>query len=509
LCGVVRRTARRLELVVNELTVHMLAVQFAWLLLGAALIGILAHLLDLPYAVALVLSGLLIAQSHLTAVPTIAPDIVLFAFLPPLLFEAAFRLDVRRLRRMAWPVLLFAVPGTIVTALVVGDGLAIFVGLPFAVGLLFGCIVSATDPVAVVAIIKQLGLPERIAVVPEAESLLNDGVAITLYTAVLDFTVTGQADPLSMGHILGLAVVGGLGIGAILALAASRLTRLVDDPLIEMTLSAALAYGSFLIADAIQASGALACVAAGLIYGAYGRRIGMSEETSRRLDDLWGFQGYVANAVLFLLIGFSVDLAALWANPQAVVAAIVAVLVARIFVVDAVHLATVHHGRLALQVEPAVRIWAGIRGALTIVLALGLPPDTPSRGLLLAMTFGVVLFTLVVQGLTLSPMIRMLRPVRHQHVAGQPHARHHPAPSSQAPLHPAAHRRPRAAIETEGAIRPPERHAGGSAPDEGRDAGQAAHRANAREARRHARAGELPADKPDAPGRGSVADPRP
>ena len=313
----------------SALTVHTLAVQFAWLLLGAALIGILGSLLDLPYAVALVLSGLLIAQSHLTAVPTIAPDIVLFAFLPPLLFEAAFRLDVRRLRRMAWPVLLFAVPGTIATAVLVGGGLTLFVGLPLGVGLLFGCIVSATDPVAVVAIVKQLGLPERIAVVPEAESLLNDGVAITLYTAVLDFTVTGRADPLSMGRIFGVAVIGGLGIGAILALAASRLTRLVDDPLIEMTLSAALAYGSFLIADAIQASGALACVAAGLIYGTYGRRVGMSAETSQRLDDLWGFQGYVANAVLFLLIGFSVDLAALWTHPEAVVAAIVAVLVAR------------------------------------------------------------------------------------------------------------------------------------------------------------------------------------
>ena len=456
----------------SEFSVHALAVQLAWLLLGAALIGIVAHLLDLPYAVALVLSGLLVGQSHLTAVPTIAPDIVLFAFLPPLLFEASFRFDARRLRRLARPVLLLAVPGTLATAIVVGGGLTKFVGLPLAVGLLFGCIVSATDPVAVVAIVKQLGLPERIAVVPEAESLLNDGVAITLYTAVLDFMATGHADPLSMGRIFGVAVIGGLGIGALLALVASRLTRLVDDPLIEMTLSAALAYGSFLIADAIQASGALACVAAGLVYGTYGRRLGMSDDTSRRLDDLWSFQGHVANAILFLLIGLSVDLDALWTHPEAVAAAIVAVLVARFLVVDAVHQATAQHGHLATQVEPAVRIWAGMRGALTIVLALGLPPETPSRDLLLAMTFGVVLFTLVVQGLTLAPMIRMLRPVHRQRSGGPSHPKPHTARSHHAHDHPSRSEHARAATNAEAPSPPPELQTRGSTPGGG--AGRAA-----------------------------------
>jgi NhaP-type Na+/H+ or K+/H+ antiporter len=198
--------------------------------------------------------------------------------------------------------------------------------------------------------------------------------------------------------------------------------------MIEMVLSAALAYGSYLLADAIGASGALACVAAGLVYGSYGRRVGMSSDTSRVLDDLWEFQGFVANAILFLLIGFSVDLAAVGAEPQAVIAAIIAVLVARILVVDAVRLATTRGRHAHSRIEPVVRLWAGIRGALTIALALGLPPQTPARSLLIAMTFGVVLFTLIVQGLTLAPMIRAVRSVRRDRPSRQPHRHQQPHP---------------------------------------------------------------------------------
>jgi CPA1 family monovalent cation:H+ antiporter len=423
---------------VTELSVHALAIQLAWLLLGAAVIGILAHILDLPYAVALVLGGLLIAQSQHIAVPTIAPDIVLFAFLPALLFEAAFRIDVRRMRRQASPVILFAVPGVAATAALVGGCLAFFVGLPLAVGLLFGCIVSATDPVAVVTIVKQLGLPKRVVIVPEAESLFNDAMAITLYTAVLGFTIMGQVDALDIARLFGREMVGGVLIGADLALAASLLTRLVEDPLIDMTLSAALAYGSYLIADAVQSSGALACVVAGLVYGTYGRRVGMSGETSKLLDDLWEFLGFVANAILFMLIGFTVDVAGLLAEPGAIAAAILAVLAARILVVDAVHLATSRAGHGSSRIEPALRMWAGIRGAVTIALALGLPPETPSRDLLIAMTFGVVLFTLIIQGLTLSPMIQALRAVRRDRPTSHPRVRHHPEPHRHAHPEPGA-----------------------------------------------------------------------
>src|SRR5918999_1259989 len=207
----------------SEFPIETVVAEFAWLLLGAALIGILARRLRIPYAVALVVAGLIVEESHLLQVPRLDPGFVLFAFLPPLL------------------------------------------------GLLFGSIVAATDPVAVIAVVKNLNVPHRLAIVPEAESLVNDGMAITLYTAVVGFAVTGSADPLEIVELLGQEVLGGVAIGAGLGLAFSRLTGAIDDHLIEMMLSTVLAYGSYLIAHSVHASGPLACVVAGLIPRRYPR----------------------------------------------------------------------------------------------------------------------------------------------------------------------------------------------------------------------------------------------
>ncbi|MDP9363070.1 MAG: cation:proton antiporter, partial [Chloroflexota bacterium] len=313
----------------GQLGIESFVQQFAWLLLGATVVGILAQRVRVPYAVALVVAGLIVEESHLVRVPQLDPEVVLFAFLPPLLFDAAFRLDARELRLVARPVLLLAVPGVAVTAAVVGGVLALALDLSLAVGLLFGSIVAATDPVAVTAVVKRLGLPARIVVIPEAESLVNDGMAITLYTALVGLAVAGRADPLGIVELFGLEVLGGIAIGAALGLLFSRLTGAIDDHLIEMMLSTVLAYGSFLLADAVHASGALSCVAAGLIHGSYGRAVGMSAESSRLLDDLWEYLGFLANAILFLLVGFSVNLASLLADAWPVAVAVAAVVAAR------------------------------------------------------------------------------------------------------------------------------------------------------------------------------------
>jgi monovalent cation:H+ antiporter, CPA1 family len=179
----VRAAAREWGVLVGESglaeqTVVHAVQEFAWLLLGAALIGLLARRVRIPYAVALVLGGLLIEESHLVAVPHLDPPVVLFAFLPPLLFDAAFRLDARELRLVLRPVLLLAIPGVLVTTLVVGGVVAVALGLPAPVALLFGSLVAATDPVAVTAVLKEVALPARLIIIPEAESLVNDGMAI-------------------------------------------------------------------------------------------------------------------------------------------------------------------------------------------------------------------------------------------------------------------------------------------------------------------------------------------
>jgi CPA1 family monovalent cation:H+ antiporter len=382
---------------------------FTLMLLGAGILSIIAWRINLPYAVVLVIGGLLVAQVPVLDLPQLEPRVLLFVFLPPLLFDAAFRLDDVQLRRLARPVLWLAVPGTIATAAIVGLILYAVLHIPLVEALLFGSIVAATDPVAVVGVFRNLDAPSRLAVLVEGESLINDGVAITLYTATVSLATSGSADVAGALALFVRQVVGGVAIGALMGVVFSRLTAAIDDHMIEMTLSTALAYGSYLAAQSIGTSGALACVAAGLIHGSYGRAVGMSERTRRLLDDLWEYFGFVVNALVFLLVGFTSNLAALVGFAGPVLISIVSVLVARILVVlippELLRL-TRRIRVVTSHAERAVLVWGGLRGALTITLALALPPEIAARQQLIAMAFGVVLFTLLVQGVTLSHVIQ-------------------------------------------------------------------------------------------------------
>ncbi|HEY3063924.1 MAG TPA: sodium:proton antiporter [Chloroflexota bacterium] len=375
-----------------------------WMLVGASIVGMLAYRAHIPYAVALVLGGLIVEESGLIAVPHLEPGVLLFVLLPPLLFDASFRLDDRELRSVAHPVWLLALPGTLVTAFIVGGSVSVVLRLPLEVGLLFGSIVSATDPVAVVAVFRSLHAPARLSVIAEAESLINDGIAITMYTVLIGLVTAGQADLMAGTGLFVRQVVGGITIGTVMAVGFSRLAATIDDHSIEMTLSTALAYGSYLVAQSFDTSGALACVAAGLIHGSYGRRVGMTESTTRLLDDLWEYFGFIANAIVFMLVGFSANLRSLVAEAWPVATGIVVVLLARVIIV-----LTVPQPLRRIDISRAERtvlVWGGLRGALTITLALAVPPQVAERQLLLTMAFGVVLFTLLVQGMTLPLVVR-------------------------------------------------------------------------------------------------------
>src|SRR5262245_36761538 len=184
-----------------EVAIQSFVEQFAWILLGAAVVGMVALRIGVSYPIALVLTGLAVEESHVVRVPHLDPGLLLFALLPPLLFDASFRLDARELRLVARPVLLLAVPGVLISALAVGGLLWLVLDLPFGVALLFASIVAATDPVAVVGIVQKLGLPPRLTVIAEAESLINDGMAITVYTAVLGYAVSGHLEAVNTGRV--------------------------------------------------------------------------------------------------------------------------------------------------------------------------------------------------------------------------------------------------------------------------------------------------------------------
>jgi monovalent cation:H+ antiporter, CPA1 family len=364
----------------------------------------------------LVVGGVVVANLHWVPVPQLNPDLLLFALLPPLLFEAAFRIDDRELRVLARPLLVLAVPGTFLTAILVGAALAVLLQIPLLAAFLFGSIVAATDPVAVVPVFRRLGAPRHLSVIAEGESLVNDGVAITLYTAFLGLALGGSTAPTAAVELFLRQAVGGVVLGCFLGFAALAVTSLIDDYLLEMTLSTALAYGSYLAAQNAGMSGALACVSAGVIHGSLGRGAGMTEANRRLIDDLWEYFGFLANALVFLLLGLTVDLLSLTQHAAAIGVAIAVVIVARAAVIDGLRL--VPGGAVAHSAaERALLTWGGLRGALTAALALALLPTTPARDLLVALAFGVVLFTLVVQGATLPLVVRRL---------GLAHPRHSP-----------------------------------------------------------------------------------
>jgi CPA1 family monovalent cation:H+ antiporter len=377
------------------------------LLLIISLVAMAIRQFRIPYTVALVLIGLLIASwSPLNF--ELTPELILALFVPPLVFEAAFHISFNELRRNLPGILLLAVPGVIITTLVVGGIVKLGTSLDFSVALVFGALIAATDPVAVVALFRALGVPKRLAVLVESESLFNDGTAIVIFNLMIAIGLTGRFNLAGSVASFIIVAAGGILIGSALGWVVSRLIARVDDYLIETTLTTVLAFGSYLIAEEFHVSGVLAVVAAGLINGNISPR-GMSPTTRIVLFNFWEYVAFLANSLIFLLIGLKVDLAAILAAWQPILIAILAVLVARAMVVYGLSWLV---NRVAEPIPVKwqhVINWGGLRGAIGLALALSLPISLGSqRDLLIDMAFGVVLFTLLVQSTTMRPLIRSL-----------------------------------------------------------------------------------------------------
>ena len=379
------------------------------LLLIVSLVAIAVRRLRVPYTVALVVVGLLITfQSPLRVALT--PELILALFVPPLVFEAAFHLNYAELRRNLPAILMLAIPGVILTMLIVGGLLAWLTPLGLPMALIFGALISATDPIAVVALFRSLGLPKRLGILVEGESLLNDGTAIVVFNLVLAAALTGQFKLVEGVADFLRVSVGGVAVGFLLGWLIARLIAHIDDYLIETTLTTVLAFGSYLLAERLHFSGVLAVVTAGLINGNVSSQ-GMSPTTRIVLVNFWEYVAFLANSLVFLLIGLEVDAPALLAVWQPIAWAIVAVLAGRAVVVYGLSWLVNHW--LAEPVPGRwqhVLTWGGLRGAIGLALALSLPAALgPDRDLLRLMAFGVVLFTLLAQATTMRPLIRWLR----------------------------------------------------------------------------------------------------
>jgi len=373
------------------------------LLLIAVIVGIITQRLRVPYTVGLVLIGLALSIRGQVDI-NVPPELFLGLLVPPLIFEAAFHLNIRDLRNDLMPILALAIPGVLITTGLVGLVVALGTGSPLSMALVFGALIAATDPVAVVALFRSLGVPRRLQVLLEGESLFNDGTAIVLFNLMITIAITGHFSLID--SLLDFLIVsgGGLGIGLLLGMIFSQITRRIEDPLIETTLTAVLAFGAYLVAEEIHVSGVLAVVAAGLVAGNVGPR-GMSPSSRVLVFNFWEIMAFVANSLVFLLIGLQIDLFSLIANWQVIMWAIFAVLAAR--AVSVYGLSWV--GKGIPKNYKHVWYWGGLRGAISLALALSLPSSLgPLRTDIQAMAFGVVLFTLLFQGLTMRPLIRKM-----------------------------------------------------------------------------------------------------
>jgi CPA1 family monovalent cation:H+ antiporter len=389
-----------------------------WLLIAAAIIAMLAKRLRIPYTVSLVLGGLLLGLIHIPILSPLqpgnrpdwlTPDVILILFLPALVFEGSVKLDLRELIRNSVPLLLLANPGVLLAALVTGYVVHWLIGLPVLVALLFGSIISATDPISVLAIFKDLNVNKRLSLIMQGESLLNDGTAVVLFGIFFGAVVAQKLSvPKGVGQYF-LAVAGGAILGSVLGYLASHITGALDDPQIEITLTTILAYGSYLLAFHLHLSGVIATAAAGLMLGNFGAKKGMSARTLTAMQSFWEYISFVMNSLVFLLIGLEIHVRELLQNWISVVFAILAVLLGRVLSVYLlVPLSNSFSEKIPFRWQH-MAVWGGLRGALALALALSLPSTSPYREQILNLTFGVVIFSILIQGLTIKPVLKFLK----------------------------------------------------------------------------------------------------
>ena len=374
------------------------------MLMTALLVNIAANKLRIPYTVGLVLVGLGLTLIDGIPVISVSPELILALLVPPLVFEAAYHIDFNDMRRDLKLILVLAIPGVVLTTFLVGGVVSLGAGLAMPVALVFGALVAATDPIAVVALFRSLGVPRRLQLLLESESLLNDGTAIVIFYLMVTIALTGQFNLVTSVLDFLLVAGGGVAVGALLGVISSRLIARIDDHLVETTLTTVLAFGAYLVAEEmLGVSGVLAVVAAGLTTGNI-TPAGMSATTKIATQNFWEFAAFLANSFAFLLVGLQIDLAVLWENIDVIFWAILAVLVAR--AVSIYGLSRIG-GRISLQWKN-VLFWGGLRGAISLALVLSLTPAMPHYEQLQAMAFGVVLFTLLVQGLTMGPLVKRM-----------------------------------------------------------------------------------------------------
>jgi CPA1 family monovalent cation:H+ antiporter len=395
---------------------HAVGIYIGLLLLACVVAIVSKMVTHLPYTIFLTLVGLLIG------VLGIGPEIektgfgyhlIFFVFLPPLLFQGAFHMNLNSLLEQFWPIVCLAVPGVIVSTLLVGGLVGWLGGISsMMVAILFGALISPTDPVSVLSLFKEVGAPKDLKTIVEGESLFNDATGVVLFTILLEALLSGQEFGFGQAAFEFVKVsVGGLLLGALLGWIVFKIMHHIEDHLLENALCLVLAYGSFWLAEVMHLSGVIGTVMAGLMIGNYGRRLSMSEKTTNTVEIFFESIAFLINSLLFVLIGLElreVPANIMW---MTVFVAIAAMLIARAAVSYSFYWLLNQVGTKRPKRWNHILFWGGLRGSIPIALLLNLPNEgllVTWRPVLLLAGFGCVFFSLVVQGITMKPLMLKL-----------------------------------------------------------------------------------------------------
>jgi CPA1 family monovalent cation:H+ antiporter len=378
----------------------------ALLLLIAAVVAILSRRLHLPYSAGLVAAGIGIALLPFAPSISLTRELLFTALLPPLIFEAAFYLSWKDLRKDFQIVVVLATLGVILSAAITAAGMHYFAHWEWLSALVFGILIAATDPVSVIATFKEAQAHGRLLLLIESESLLNDATAAVFFAILLELAAGRAPTAWGAGLQLLITVAGSILCGAVVAGLAMLLAGQTQDHLVEITFTTVAAYGSFLLAEQLHVSGVLATLTSGMILGNIGTLSVISDRGREAVQAFWEYAAFVANSLVFLLIGMreaSQDYRSRWL-PLGL--AILLVTVSRAF---AVYPCCAIYAWSELRVSARhqhVLFWGGLRGALALALALALPESIQERESIITVSFAVVAFSIFVQGLTLPPLLR-------------------------------------------------------------------------------------------------------
>ena len=359
----------------------------------------------MPYTVGLVLTGIALAVSHLAPPSPLTKSLIFSVFLPPLVFEAAFNIPWRDLRRDLPVILTLATVGALLSSGLTAAGMHYVTAWPWTSALVFGVLIAATDPVSVIATFKEVAVPERLRVLVEAESLFNDGTAAVAFGIVLAAVQGGSVTGSRVAAGFALTVLGGILCGLLVAGAVLLLAGRTDDHLLEIAFTT-VAYGSFLLAEHFHLSGVLASLSAGLLIGNTGSLGAFSDKGREAVGTVWEFIAFLVNSLIFLLIGLRLtheNFGAMWLSA---LTAIGVVVLGRALAVYPCCALFARSARRVAWGHQHVLVWGGLRGALALALALGLPPELPQRQAITTAAFAVVAFSVVVQGVTMKPLLR-------------------------------------------------------------------------------------------------------